>query len=138
TCRRGRRWRGSCEPAGLVCVEVKNRQPGRRQQAVFAASLDLCGVARGYIVRTGHTIAARRREGAPRGGRRQMANAAIRRAFADLGDGQVHYAQCGPGDAQVVLLLHQTPRSWAEYRAVLPILGARYRAIAMDTIGFGD
>ena len=67
-----------------------------------------------------------------------MGNSTIHRAFADLDDGQVHYAQCGAGDADVVLLLHQTPRSWAEYRAVLPILGARYRAIAMDTIGFGD
>lgn len=67
-----------------------------------------------------------------------MAAAIIHRAFADLGDGQIHYAQCGPADAEPVLLLHQTPRSWAEYRFVLPILGQRYRAIAMDTIGFGD
>jgi pimeloyl-ACP methyl ester carboxylesterase len=37
-----------------------------------------------------------------------------------------------------VLLLHQTPRSWKEYRAVLPLLGERYRTIAMDTVGFGD
>jgi len=37
-----------------------------------------------------------------------------------------------------VLLLHQSPRSWAEYRAVLPLLGAHRRAIAMDTAGFGD
>jgi pimeloyl-ACP methyl ester carboxylesterase len=37
-----------------------------------------------------------------------------------------------------VLLLHQTPRSWNEYREVLPLLGRRRRAIAMDTIGFGD
>lgn len=44
-----------------------------------------------------------------------MAGTTIRRAFAELGDGQVHYAQCGPEDAEVVLLLHQTPRSWAEY-----------------------
>ena len=62
----------------------------------------------------------------------------IRRAFADLPHGQVHYAECGDADAPAVLLLHQTPRSWAEYRAVLPLLGARFRAIAMDTAGFGD
>lgn len=36
------------------------------------------------------------------------------------------------------MLLHQTPRSWDEFRDVLPLLGQRYRAIAMDTIGFGD
>ncbi|MDH6590773.1 pimeloyl-ACP methyl ester carboxylesterase [Variovorax sp. TBS-050B] len=62
----------------------------------------------------------------------------IRRAFADLSVGQVHYAACGDPAAPAVLLLHQSPRSWTEYRAVLPLLGARHRAIAMDTAGFGD
>jgi pimeloyl-ACP methyl ester carboxylesterase len=62
----------------------------------------------------------------------------IRRAYADLPHGQVHYAECGAANASAVLLLHQTPRSWAEYRAVLPLLGERYRAIAMDTVGFGE
>lgn len=62
----------------------------------------------------------------------------IRRAFADLSIGQLHFASCGDAAAPAVLLLHQTPRSWLEYREVLPLLGARYRAIAMDTPGFGD
>jgi pimeloyl-ACP methyl ester carboxylesterase len=62
----------------------------------------------------------------------------IRRAFADLSVGQVHYATCGDTHARPVLLLHQSPRSWAEYREVLPLVGAQYRAIAMDTAGFGD
>jgi pimeloyl-ACP methyl ester carboxylesterase len=62
----------------------------------------------------------------------------IRRAYADLPHGQVHHAECGAADAPAVLLLHQTPRSWAEYRAVLPLLGARYRALAIDTVGFGN
>jgi pimeloyl-ACP methyl ester carboxylesterase len=61
----------------------------------------------------------------------------IHRAYADLPHGQVHYVECGPRDAPAVLLLHQTPRSWTEYREVLPLLGDRYRAIAMDTAGFG-
>ncbi|RZL65785.1 MAG: alpha/beta hydrolase [Variovorax sp.] len=61
-----------------------------------------------------------------------------RRAFAALSVGQVHYAECGDAGAPPVLLLHQSPRSWTEYRHVLPLLGARYRAIAMDTAGFGD
>ena len=61
----------------------------------------------------------------------------IQRAYADLPHGQVHYAACGAVDAPPVLLLHQTPRSWAEYAGVLPLLGERYRAIAMDTAGFG-
>ncbi|HUY03031.1 MAG TPA: alpha/beta hydrolase [Rhodocyclaceae bacterium] len=63
---------------------------------------------------------------------------AIRRAFADLSIGQVHYASCGDCNAPAVLLLHQTPRSWAEYREVLPLVGQTHRAIAMDTPGFGD
>ncbi|WP_280151479.1 alpha/beta fold hydrolase [Piscinibacter sp. XHJ-5] len=62
----------------------------------------------------------------------------IRRHFADLSIGQLHFASCGDAAAPVVLLLHQTPRSWAEYREVLPLLGQRFRAIAMDTPGFGD
>ncbi|MEY4711341.1 MAG: hypothetical protein RIS88_791 [Pseudomonadota bacterium] len=62
----------------------------------------------------------------------------VRRHFADLPHGQVHYAACGDPAAPAVLLLHQTPRSWLEYAQVLPILGTHYRAIAMDTVGFGD
>jgi pimeloyl-ACP methyl ester carboxylesterase len=62
----------------------------------------------------------------------------IRRAFADLSVGQVHFANVGDAAAPAVLLLHQTPRSWLEYRAVLPAIGMRFRAIAMDTPGFGD
>jgi pimeloyl-ACP methyl ester carboxylesterase len=62
----------------------------------------------------------------------------IRRAFADLSVGQVHYASCGDPRAETVLLLHQSPRSWAEYRDVLPLFGRRFRAVAMDTAGFGD
>jgi pimeloyl-ACP methyl ester carboxylesterase len=67
-----------------------------------------------------------------------MTEPSIRRAFADLREGQVHYAECGAAHAPPVLLLHQTPRSWAEYAGVLPRLGRRWRAIAMDTVGFGD
>ena len=65
----------------------------------------------------------------------------IRRAFADLSIGQVHYAEsgkAGESGADAILLLHQSPRSWLEYRDVLPRLGLRCRAIAMDTAGFGD
>jgi len=59
----------------------------------------------------------------------------IRMGYADTSRGQVHYAECGSGTP--VMLLHQTPRSWDEYREVLPLLGRTHRAIAMDTIGFG-
>lgn len=62
----------------------------------------------------------------------------IRRAFADTSVGQLHYASCGDADAPAVLLLHQSPRSWLEYRAVMPLLAPHCRVIAMDTPGFGD
>jgi len=65
-----------------------------------------------------------------------MAPVTIRRNYADTPDGQIHYAEAGEG--KPVLLLHQSPRSWDEYRDVLPILGRKYRAIAMDTVGFGE
>jgi pimeloyl-ACP methyl ester carboxylesterase len=61
---------------------------------------------------------------------------AIERSFLSIPSGRVHLAAAGAG--RPVLLLHQTPRSWDEYREVLPLLGRHYRAIAMDTMGFGD
>ena len=60
----------------------------------------------------------------------------MKRAFHDTPDGQVHYATAGAGPP--VLLLHQTPRSWDEYREVIPILARERRVIAMDTIGYGE
>jgi pimeloyl-ACP methyl ester carboxylesterase len=60
----------------------------------------------------------------------------ITRHFIDVPQGTLHYAATGSGPP--VLLLHQTPRSWNEYRTVLPLLAPHFRAIAMDTIGFGD
>lgn len=60
----------------------------------------------------------------------------VERRFVAVPDGTVHVAVAGSGPA--VLLLHQTPRSWDEYRDVLPLLGRRRQAIAMDTVGFGD
>ena len=38
----------------------------------------------------------------------------IRRAFAELSIGQVHYATAGARRAPAVLQLHQSPRSWME------------------------
>lgn len=50
--------------------------------------------------------------------------------------GPMHYVEYGSGEP--VLLLHQTPRSCTEYLHVLPLVGAHHRAIAVDTLGFGD
>jgi len=60
----------------------------------------------------------------------------VRRGFLAVPGGTIHYAEAGAGAP--FLLLHQTPRSWDEYRDVLPLLGHAVRAIAMDTLGFGD
>jgi pimeloyl-ACP methyl ester carboxylesterase len=60
----------------------------------------------------------------------------VRRAFLDTPEGQIHYVAAGAG--RPVLLLHQTPRSWDEYRDVIPILAQERRVIAMDTIGYGE
>ena len=63
----------------------------------------------------------------------------MRRAYADVAHGQMHYADCGDASAATpIVLLHQTPRSWREYAQVLPLLGAHRRAIAVDTAGFGE
>jgi pimeloyl-ACP methyl ester carboxylesterase len=62
--------------------------------------------------------------------------ATVRRAFLDTPGGQIHYATAGSGPP--VLLLHQTPRSWDEYRDVIPLLAGERRVIAMDTIGYGE
>lgn len=62
--------------------------------------------------------------------------ASVERRFIATRLGRIHAAIAGTGFP--VLLLHQTPRSWDEYRDVLPLLGRDFRAIAMDTLGFGD
>lgn len=59
----------------------------------------------------------------------------IQTSFVETKSGRIHVACAGEG--YPVLLLHQTPRSWDEYRDVLPMLGQSFRAIAMDTPGFG-
>lgn len=65
-----------------------------------------------------------------------MTDPAIHKTYVRTRSGRVHLAECGSGAP--VLLFHQTPRSWAEFRWVLPLLGRRGRAIAMDTRGFGN
>ena len=65
-----------------------------------------------------------------------VATSTVTRSFVTVPAGTIHVAQAGSG--KPVLLLHQTPRSWDEYRDVVPLLGESFHAIAMDTIGFGD
>jgi pimeloyl-ACP methyl ester carboxylesterase len=65
-----------------------------------------------------------------------MSAPGIARHFIDTPRARIHVAMAGRG--RPILLLHQTPRSWDEYRDVLPLLGRHYCAIAMDTVGYGD
>jgi pimeloyl-ACP methyl ester carboxylesterase len=60
----------------------------------------------------------------------------IERRFVQTPRARIHVAVAGQGEP--LLLLHQTPRSWDEFRNALPLLGQSYHAIAMDTVGFGD
>jgi pimeloyl-ACP methyl ester carboxylesterase len=55
--------------------------------------------------------------------------------YVDTPFGQMHVAEAGTGPA--VVLLHQTPRSWDEYREVIDLLSPHLRAVAIDTIGMG-
>jgi len=51
---------------------------------------------------------------------------------------RIHYVDEGPQDAETVLMMHGEP-SWSFlYRKMIPLfLGAGYRAIAPDLVGFG-
>ncbi|ANU06388.1 alpha/beta fold hydrolase [Paraurantiacibacter namhicola] len=49
---------------------------------------------------------------------------------------RVHYRVCGSGPA--LLMVHQSPRSGAEYEALMREWGAHFTCIAPDTPGFGQ
>lgn len=59
----------------------------------------------------------------------------LQKRYVDTPEGTIHVVECGDGPP--VVLLHQTPRSWDEYREVLPLLGRRFRAVAPDLPGMG-
>ena len=59
----------------------------------------------------------------------------MKRAYADIPEGQIHYQFAGSG--QPLLLLHQTAFSSVEYSQVMPILANHFHVVAMDTIGYG-
>ncbi|MEM9038082.1 MAG: alpha/beta hydrolase [Actinomycetota bacterium] len=49
--------------------------------------------------------------------------------------GRVHVVRAGVG--RPVLLLHQTPRSWDEFREVIDLLADEYHLVAVDLPGMG-
>jgi len=59
----------------------------------------------------------------------------MKRAYADIPEGQIHYQFDGSGS--VILLLHHSTGSSDSYSKVMPILAKGYRVIAMDILGYG-
>ena len=59
----------------------------------------------------------------------------IIRRYIDGPSGQIHIAETGRGPS--VLLLHQTPRSWDEFREVMIRLQRRLHLLAIDLPGMG-
>lgn len=60
----------------------------------------------------------------------------ISRHFVDIGPRRVHYRRCGSGPA--LLMVHQSPRSSAEYEGLMRAWGTHVTCIAPDTPGFGQ
>jgi len=60
----------------------------------------------------------------------------MKRAYVDIPEGQMHYRVEGEGDT--VLLLHMAVASSDEFTRVMHFLSRKYRAIALDFLGFGD
>ena len=59
----------------------------------------------------------------------------MRRRYADLAHGQLHYREAGAGTP--LLLFHQTASSSVMYERLAPLLAGRFRVIAVDTPNFG-
>ena len=60
----------------------------------------------------------------------------MKRVYADIPQGQIHYRIEGSGEP--VLLLHAGVTSCDEYKRVIPFLSKNYCAIAPDFLGNGD
>ena len=61
---------------------------------------------------------------------------AIRKAYLDLPEGQIHYRAVA-GDGPPLVLLHRTAASSAMYDKLLRALAGRHCVYALDTPGFG-
>lgn len=60
----------------------------------------------------------------------------ITRHFVDVGTRRVHYRRAGSGPP--LLMVHQSPRSSAEYEALVAAWASHFTIIAPDTPGFGQ
>lgn len=60
----------------------------------------------------------------------------INHGYAQLEGVRLHYAECGGGNDDLVLLLHGFPEFWYSWRHQLAALGRRYHVIAPDMRGY--
>jgi pimeloyl-ACP methyl ester carboxylesterase len=60
----------------------------------------------------------------------------LTKAYVEAKGAQIHYAAAGTS-GPVLVLLHETPRSWTAFGPALPHLSAFSRVIALDTPGYG-
>ncbi len=60
----------------------------------------------------------------------------VKRRYVDTSFGQVHYYMSGE-QGPLLFLFHETALSGNQYEKVLPLLGVKCRAIAIDTPGYG-
>jgi len=60
----------------------------------------------------------------------------IGRGFANVNGIRLHYAECGTGNDELVILLHGFPEFWYSWRHQLPVLGERYHVVAPDMRGY--
>jgi pimeloyl-ACP methyl ester carboxylesterase len=108
-----------------------------RETPVNEAPLQFVSASISRLLDQAYYQPARMNDDIPSASRAGSPDGVIRR-FVETSAGTLHCAIAGESRGEHVLLLHQTPRSWNEYRDVLPLLGQRRETIAMDTIGFGD
>ena len=59
----------------------------------------------------------------------------MKKAYVDLPEGQAHYRTEGSGIP--IIMLHQTPFSSDDFTEVIQRLSGSFRAIALDTMGYG-
>jgi len=55
---------------------------------------------------------------------------------ANLGDINLHYAESGAGNDELVLFLHGFPEFWYTWKQQLPVIGEKYHAVAPDMRGY--
>ena len=60
----------------------------------------------------------------------------LRHDYAQLDGVRLHYAECGSGNEELVVLLHGFPEFWYSWRNQLSALGKRYHAVAPDMRGY--